>query len=319
MGAGANIAQAVISGATQIGGALIGPIMQKRENQRQRDYETEMYERSKNDNLDFWHMSNMYNTPEQQMQRLKSAGLNPNLAYGNGSVANTADTIKSPAPNTSNSTNVQPVDLSGVSNAINQLYDLRLKDAQTNNVIAATETQKTNQQLNAVNEQLKRLEIVKQKAQNKVELASINAKIKNYELINDNLIQDLASKSVTQRKTETDRQVSIDQNNREKQKQPYNIEALKAGIKNTNVGTDEKLQNIISSKTQVSKTQMETQKLEIDKLLSELDAVMKSQGISPNSSGVSKIIDRIASGLSNPKDFGETIQRIKSAIKTLKK
>ena len=33
-------------------------------------------------NIDFWKMQNQYNTPAAQMQRLKDAGLNPNLIYG---------------------------------------------------------------------------------------------------------------------------------------------------------------------------------------------------------------------------------------------
>jgi len=31
-----------------------------------------------------WHMQNAYNTPKEQMARLKDAGLNPNLIYGSG-------------------------------------------------------------------------------------------------------------------------------------------------------------------------------------------------------------------------------------------
>lgn len=34
-----------------------------------------------------WQLANDYNHPIQQMQRLKAAGLNPNLVYGSGSVA----------------------------------------------------------------------------------------------------------------------------------------------------------------------------------------------------------------------------------------
>lgn len=39
-------------------------------------------------NIEFWNMQNRYNTPTKQMERLKAAGLNPNLIYGSGS-ANT--------------------------------------------------------------------------------------------------------------------------------------------------------------------------------------------------------------------------------------
>lgn len=35
-------------------------------------------------NLKLWEMQNEYNTPYNQMQRLKAAGLNPNLVYGSG-------------------------------------------------------------------------------------------------------------------------------------------------------------------------------------------------------------------------------------------
>lgn len=35
-------------------------------------------------NVEFWNMQNKYNTPKAQMERLKEAGLNPNLIYGSG-------------------------------------------------------------------------------------------------------------------------------------------------------------------------------------------------------------------------------------------
>mgnify|MGYP000219624487 CR=1 FL=1 len=38
-------------------------------------------------NLEMWNKANVYNAPEAQMARLKSANLNPNLVYGSGSVA----------------------------------------------------------------------------------------------------------------------------------------------------------------------------------------------------------------------------------------
>lgn len=37
-------------------------------------------------NLEMWNKQNEYNSPAKQMERLKAAGLNPNLVYGNGSV-----------------------------------------------------------------------------------------------------------------------------------------------------------------------------------------------------------------------------------------
>lgn len=44
-------------------------------------------------NLDMWNRQNEYNSPLAQMQRLKDAGLNPNMVYGNGSAANQAGNV----------------------------------------------------------------------------------------------------------------------------------------------------------------------------------------------------------------------------------
>lgn len=41
-------------------------------------------------NVNLWREQVAYNEPSKQMERLRSAGLNPNLVYGSGSVANTA-------------------------------------------------------------------------------------------------------------------------------------------------------------------------------------------------------------------------------------
>jgi len=40
--------------------------------------------------LDMWNKQNAYNAPAAQMQRLKDAGLNPNLMYGQGNTGNAA-------------------------------------------------------------------------------------------------------------------------------------------------------------------------------------------------------------------------------------
>lgn len=65
-------------------------------NKKTRQWNEQMYETQKADNLDFWNQNNAYNSPEQQMQRLQSAGLNPNLVYGNGAVANSSSAPETP-------------------------------------------------------------------------------------------------------------------------------------------------------------------------------------------------------------------------------
>ncbi|WP_024568108.1 hypothetical protein [Elizabethkingia anophelis] len=49
--------------------------------------------------LDMWNRNNEYNTPLAQMQRLKEAGLNPNLMYGQGTTGNSSSPAKADGAN----------------------------------------------------------------------------------------------------------------------------------------------------------------------------------------------------------------------------
>lgn len=76
-----------------------------------------------------WHMNNEYNTPANQMQRLKEAGLNPNLLYGNPSQG----TSSAPAQGT-NPAQAQAFQMQGFgdmfSNAQQLMMQKKANDAQ---------------------------------------------------------------------------------------------------------------------------------------------------------------------------------------------
>jgi len=74
--AGANLASQGLQAFTQG--------LQNRANRR---FSEKMFQWEVNANRQNWADQNAYNSPQQQMQRLKEAGLNPNLVYGNGAVA----------------------------------------------------------------------------------------------------------------------------------------------------------------------------------------------------------------------------------------
>lgn len=57
--------------------------MTDRQNRLNREENERNYER----NVEFWQMQNDYNHPAAQMQRLREAGLNPNLVYGTPDIA----------------------------------------------------------------------------------------------------------------------------------------------------------------------------------------------------------------------------------------
>ena len=55
---------------------------QREENQKTRDYNLNLAKQQNQWNIDQWNRENEYNTPLNQMNRYKSAGLNPDLMYG---------------------------------------------------------------------------------------------------------------------------------------------------------------------------------------------------------------------------------------------
>lgn len=86
-----------VLGAIPIAGSLLSGVSQMFTNAANRRWQQRMYDQQRSDALADWRMQNEYNSPMQQMLRLKEAGLNPNLVYGQGSVANNATGVRASA------------------------------------------------------------------------------------------------------------------------------------------------------------------------------------------------------------------------------
>lgn len=78
---------AAIYGAAALTSAGVNAYSQGKTNKKTRKWNEHMYERQLGDNERLWNMQNEYNDPKNQMARLKAAGLNPNLVYGDGATA----------------------------------------------------------------------------------------------------------------------------------------------------------------------------------------------------------------------------------------
>lgn len=131
---------AAIQGGSGVIGGIITAIGQGRQNRLAREHAEKMYNQQKADNLEFWNLQNQYNSPEEQMRRLRQAGLNPNLVYGNGQVANQAESMK--APNAMQP-NIAPfrMDLSSIGDAINTYNNLQTSALQRDNLRSQIELQ----------------------------------------------------------------------------------------------------------------------------------------------------------------------------------
>jgi hypothetical protein len=90
-------------------------------NAQNRKFSEEMYARQRADALTDWDKQNTYNSPSQQMQRYKEAGLNPNLIYGQMSNSPTIISTDMKHPDF-----VAPK-LPNIGNVMNNYVDLQLK------------------------------------------------------------------------------------------------------------------------------------------------------------------------------------------------
>lgn len=88
------ITVAAIAGGAQLAGQGINALTQGNLNKKTRQYNQQMYNQQRQHSLQDWTMQNEYNSPAAQMQRLKMAGLNPNLVYGKGA-DNVSGTVRS--------------------------------------------------------------------------------------------------------------------------------------------------------------------------------------------------------------------------------
>jgi len=121
---------AALAAAAPIVSGAIGSASTSATNAKQARYNTAMYEKQKRDNLQFWNMQNEYNSPQNQMRLLQEAGLNPHLIHPNsgqsGSIS-TPDTqgVQFRSPDWGQGLDKAPLAY------MNAIYDLEIKQAQT--------------------------------------------------------------------------------------------------------------------------------------------------------------------------------------------
>lgn len=137
----------ILSSIPVIGGlvdTVIGGIFQGGQNKKNRQFAEKMYNRQRADSLADWNMNNQYNSAGAQMARLKEAGLNPNLVYGNGGSVMQAATVRS-----ADMEYGKGVALPGtrLGETLAQSQQLELVRAQTSNVQAQTEVARADEAL----------------------------------------------------------------------------------------------------------------------------------------------------------------------------
>lgn len=124
---------ALAGGLLGIGSNLLGNRSIAKQNQLSQKFSREMYDKQFEDNIKLWNMQNAYNDPRAQMERLRNAGLNPNLVYG-GSSGGAAGTAGSIASTDHMPAEFRSAQFTEAASSINQYFDLAIKQAQVNNL-----------------------------------------------------------------------------------------------------------------------------------------------------------------------------------------
>lgn len=141
--------QAVAAAAGNAATGILGNVLNNR-------YAKKQLERQNEFNKEMWALDNAYNSPAAQMERLRAAGLNPNLVYGNGSAVNTSkgpvrsdDYLKVPSPTG---------DLGSIlGDSLATFQDVRMKEAQIDNIQAQTDNTNARTTTEGANTVLKRV------------------------------------------------------------------------------------------------------------------------------------------------------------------
>ncbi|AXH77374.1 MAG: DNA pilot protein [Microviridae sp.] len=222
----------IASAALPVVGDLVNYGLQKRENRL-------AYER----NLEMWNKQNLYNHPSQQMERLKAAGLNPNLVYGNGTstVAGPGPTMQPATPNIK--TGLDPLGKLG------QFQNLQLTKAQTDNVQAET-ANKVTENTNKILQQ----EILKKEAQRMgIDIEFMQAVNPDRALL---IKQEILNKTV-------DTAVKTQDLTQKKAIQPYQVTSAREQAKQAEQATltQAREYNILGQNLQIGKEKINQEKL----------------------------------------------------------
>ena len=136
---------AIIAGGASLLGSALGFGSQKKTNKAnmelakyQNEWQSQENEKAYQRNLQMWNLQNEYNSPTQQMARLRSAGLNPNLVYGSGVTGNSAGSTPQYQP-----ADIKRAELSpyrgwnqGLTDAVSNFLAFRSNRAQVENMEA---------------------------------------------------------------------------------------------------------------------------------------------------------------------------------------
>ena len=107
----------------------------------------ELARQGREHDVNMWNKQNEYNTPEMQMQRLKEAGLNPNLIYGSGQASTGNADAPKPAHVATTSNALASFNNNNAIQMLGAYQDWQVKKAQIKNIEEETAGKQIQNQL----------------------------------------------------------------------------------------------------------------------------------------------------------------------------
>lgn len=295
------VAAALIGGGASLLQNIGNGLFQSSANRQAQNFAENMYARQRTDALADWNMQNDYNSPAAQMQRLKAAGLNPNLVYGNGTAVTTAQSAPRSSSPQSYTPTAPKLDLTGIgSSIIDGLHAAQIK-AQTDNTTAATDVAKQQMALIA--------------AQTAATVANTfrtgvgtEQDAFNLQQAKANALVSLEQSKANLAKTQADTTVTLAANERAKAMQESTLALQAQQIAKMRVEQANIKQSTAESKQRVLAIQQNIENAAKDGTLKQLEINLKNLGINQGDPAYMRILAQLGDGIS-AKDLLNKIQQ----------
>lgn len=259
----------VIAGLASQGFNAFNQGVQNRANRRHAE---KMFQWEVDANRENWRRANEYNSPQQQMQRLKEAGLNPNLIYGNGATAMGGQISSSSAKSPQGE--APRIDLQS---ALGTFLDAEVKQVQIDNAKEVGKNLQTERllkeaQIRSTNQNVidKTWDLSRRQGLAPYQLTALQKSIDNQiaQINNTNTRTQVLNLQMPQIQAQT--KSIIDENARRAQLQPYNIKKI---VADTGVAIQNRLKLEYYNKniSQFEKQQLQENIKLIQKRMEEID------------------------------------------------
>lgn len=274
---GLEFALPLIMGGVQSG---MNMYQQQQRDKKERKWNLEDYARQRQDALSDFDRLNAYNSPQQQMVRLKQAGLNPNLVYGKGA-DNTTSMVRSSNINKSTPTAYQIPDMP-VTQIAQGFMDMKMKQAQTDNLTIQADLMRKEALLKDVNA----TKVLQETATNKFQLEQAQS-------LKDIVVEQAKLNAENTKATTESTKVTTQLNAMKVQETAQNMDlALQANERAelaNNANVSKTLQDIAESKLRQAKNPDEVALLKQtienaknDTIVKQAQAQLAKEGTSPN-------------------------------------